>query len=152
MRLFKRKKNPLAADMVLDKPEIKVVSAQYGRKPFFVAIGTAKGKAKEIEGGISIPAMSGKGGYDSKTEYDWKIIYHRKSRPDWFPPEQFSLLATNATTAVSGSINARNAKMIPISGKEAFDVKVEGNRILSVGHEGIHLYGDKGKKKRTRRT
>jgi len=124
--------------MVLDRREIKVVNCQYGGKPFFVAVATAKGQAKEIESGMIIPALSGKGKYGSKTEYDWRIIYHRKSKPNWFSEKQFTLLATNATTAVSGSTNAQNAEMIPISDKTKFTITSVPMRI-SISDKGVKI-------------
>jgi len=146
MPLFGRKKGPLEVYYALDKPEVKVVTAEYNGKPFFTAIATAKGRAKKIKGGISVQAISGKGAYDSEIEYDWRIFLHRESKPDWFPEEQFELLATNATTAVSGSMNAQKAEIIPISDKTEFSIVSVPTRI-SISDKGIKI-----RKKKTRKS
>jgi len=124
--------------MALDKAEIKVVGGEYRGKPFFAAIGTVKGRARKIEGAASAKEISGKGAYESGAVIDWRIYLHRKSKPDWFPQEQYTLLATNATTAVSGSIDAQNAKIIPISEEKKFTIKSADMRI-SISDKGIKV-------------
>jgi len=113
--LKKRKeKNPFKADLILDSDEIKVVEAEYRRKPIFFGVGTAKGKEKGIEGEVSVSTVSGRGAYESRTHYDWKLYYNPSNLPGFLPMESLTYLATNATTTVSGSIDALKAVMVPI--------------------------------------
>jgi len=133
MRLFKKERNPFKADVILDKDEIMIVGAQLGKKPIFLGVGTAREQAKEIEGKIGLKEAAG--AHKVTRELDWRLFYKPENLPGWFPIEHLTPLATNATTAISGSINALKAKMIPISGEKEFSITPD----ISISGEGLEI-------------
>ena len=64
-KLRGKKKKPIEGDMVIDNPDIKVVTVSHEGKPFVVGIGTTEKRQVEGEAAVEIP-KGGKGKYQAQ--------------------------------------------------------------------------------------
>lgn len=134
---FKKERNPFKADVILDKSGITIVGAQLGKKPILLGIGTTRKEAKEVEGKIGLGQAGGEaaGAHKQTKELDWKVFYKPVNLPGWFPVEHLTALASGAITATTGSINALDAKVIPISEEKKITITPD----ISISDKGIRV-------------
>jgi hypothetical protein len=98
-----KKKNPFEASMPIDNPDIKVVTASFQEKPFFIGIGTSKQRELSISGEGSMEKLAGK--YQTQKELEWQFLYNPKVLPDFMPMERLKNLMAGTVAVTSGSID-----------------------------------------------
>jgi hypothetical protein len=104
-----KKKSPFEASVLIDKPDVKVVTASYYEKPFFIAIGISE--HRQVEGMAKVDLPKGGGGrYQSQTVLKWNILYNPKVLPDFMPIEKIRDLVTSTTSIATGSVEVFQEK------------------------------------------
>jgi len=113
MRFIRRSedkgKSPFEAFVLIDKPDVKVVTASYYERPFFIAMGTSEQRQVEGMAKMELP-VGGEGKYHSQTVLKWNIFYNPKVLPDFMPIERIKDLVTSTTSIASGSIDVFGKK------------------------------------------
>lgn len=85
-RLFRKRKNPFEASLILDNPDIKLAEARYNGKPFFFARGVSTQRAVEVEGEAGLPVKV-RAEYKSEKTLDWECFINPNALPVGFMPE-----------------------------------------------------------------
>jgi hypothetical protein len=113
MRFMRRsedkRKSPFEASVLIDKPDVKVVTASYYQRPFFIAMGTSEQRQVKGMAKMELP-VGGEGKYQSQTVLKWNILYNPKVLPDFMPIERIKDLVTSTTSIASGSIDVFRKK------------------------------------------
>lgn len=105
-----KKKNPFEASMLIDNPDVKVVTASYNEKPFFIAMGTSE--QRQVEGAAKFELLKGggEGKYQSQKALKWNILYNPKVLPDFMPIEKVKDFVASTASVTSGSIDVFQAE------------------------------------------
>jgi hypothetical protein len=99
-----KKKNPFEASMPIDNPDVKVVTASFNERPFFIGIGTST--QREVKGSGQAGLTEGmKGEYKSQKYLEWELFYNPKVLPDFMPMEKVKNWMASTVAATSGSID-----------------------------------------------
>jgi hypothetical protein len=99
-----KKKNPFEASMPIDNPDVKVVTASFDEKPFFIGIGTSK--QREVKGSGQVDLVEGvKGEYQSQKYLEWQLLYNPKVLPDFMPMDRLKNWMAGTVAVTSGSID-----------------------------------------------
>jgi hypothetical protein len=105
---IKRKKNKIEGNLIIDNPDIKVVTTTYEGKPFVIGIGTTEERTIEGEGAVDV--KGGKGKYQSQKALKWSILYDPQVFPKMIPLENLKVIAASTIAVASGSKEALSAE------------------------------------------
>jgi hypothetical protein len=99
----KKGKNPFEASMPVDNPDVKIVTASYKNKPFFIGIGLSKQREIKGKGAVTIP-KGAKAEYQSQKDLDWRLLYNPKVLPPGFTTfEKAKEFMASTVAATSGN-------------------------------------------------
>ena len=101
------KKKKIEGDIVVDNPDIKVVSVTFEGKPFVIGIGTTE--ERQVEGEGSLDVKGGKGKYQSQKAVAWKMLYDPKVLPNMMPLENLKIFAASTVAVTSGDASVLSA-------------------------------------------
>jgi hypothetical protein len=103
-----KKKNPFEANLPIDNPDVKVVTASYKGNPFFLGVGTST--QREVKGSGQAGLKEGvKGEYRSQKDLKWELFHNLGALPSGFvPAEKLKDFMASAVTFSSGSASVYN--------------------------------------------
>jgi hypothetical protein len=105
---LRRKKKNIEGNVIIDNPDIKVVTATYNGKPFVIGIGTTEERIIESEGSVNV--KGGKGKYQSQKALKWKMLYDPEIFPKMVPLDNLKAVAASTIAVTSESKEAFNGE------------------------------------------
>jgi hypothetical protein len=98
-----KKKNPFEANLPIDNPDVKVVTASYKGNPFFFGVGTSAQRG--VKGSGQAGLRDGiKGEYESQKDLNWQLFYNLGALPSGFvPSEKLKDFMAGTVTVTSGN-------------------------------------------------
>jgi hypothetical protein len=132
MPFFRTEGKLFEATKTLDNPDIQMIEVRYQRQLFFLAVGRAKHRPKDIATEASVEATQAKD--DSKIEeaLEWNFLFTPSNIPGFMQIDEFKNLAALMTSVSFGSrIQADHATYIPTVSFGGADVRWEVTQLVT---------------------